>query len=65
MTVNKNTFMQVFEISKMAMNLSLKAGNFSDGSIPKLFQHIIFTSIVFFPTQLFCVETHLESTKKM
>lgn len=62
--MNKNIFTQVFEISKMGMNLFLKVGNFSSSYFPKLFQHVIFTSIVFFPTNLFCAKTNLESRKK-
>lgn len=62
--MNKNIFMQVCEISKMSMNLFLKVGNFSSSYFPKLFQNEIFTSIVFFPTGLFCAKTNLENRKK-
>lgn len=63
--MNKNTFVEVFEISKISMNLSLKVGNFSSGFIPSSFQCIIFTSIVFLPTQLFYAEINLERRKKI
>lgn len=62
--MNKNMFMQVFEISKMGMNLSLNVGSVSSGFIPKLFQHIIFTSIVFIPKHHFCAKTNIENIKE-
>lgn len=54
----------MFGISKMGMNLSVKAGDFSSGSIPKLLQHRIFTSVVFSPTHFFCAKTNIESGNK-
>lgn len=59
--MNKNTFLKLFVISKMGMNLSLKVDNFS---ISKLFQCRIFTSVLFSPAYLFCAKTNLESGNK-